>query len=169
MQDGREGERAFGQTGEEGSFGKGQVASVLGEVVLGGSFKAVHAAAEVDLIGVEGEDLLLGEGALDLDGEVGLLDFAPEIAVVVEEEIASELHGEGGRALAAGVGADVVDGGAEDAEDIDAPVGLEGLVFDGDDGLAEHGGEVVVADDVALLEGNGADEAAAAVVEFGGG
>jgi hypothetical protein len=59
--------------------------------------------------------------------------------------------------------------GAGDAEDVDAPVGLEALVFNGDDGFAKDGREVVVVDDDAALEGEGADDAALAVVEVGGG
>ena len=59
--------------------------------------------------------------------------------------------------------------GANDAEDVDAPVGLEALVFNGDDGLAQDGGEVVVADHFAALQGEGADDAALVVVELRGG
>jgi hypothetical protein len=69
----------------------------------------------------------------------------------------------------AAVGADIVPDGADDAEDVDAPVGLEALVFNGEDGLAKNGGDVVVVDDYAALEGEGADDAALAVVEVGGG
>ena len=58
---------------------------------------------------------------------------------------------------------------AGDAEDVDAPVGIEVLVFDGDDGLAKDRGEVVVVDDDALLEREGADDAALGVVEVGHG
>ena len=48
-------------------------------------------------------------------------------------------------------------------------MGFEILVFDGDDGLAQHGREAFVADDLAALEREGADDAALAVVEIGGG
>ena len=165
----RKGGRAFGQAGEESGFSEGEVFGVLGEEILRGGLKAVQAVAEVDLVAVEGEDLLFGEGALDLDGEIGLLDFAGGGSLGGEKEDAGQLHGERGSALGAAVGADVVPGGADDAEDVDAPVGLEVLVFNGDDGLAEDGGEVVVADDVAVFEGEGADYVAFAVVEVGGG
>src|SRR5579863_5707188 len=160
---------ALGQASEEGSFGQRNVFGVLAEVEFGSGFKAIHAVAEVDLIAVEGEYLLLGEGALDLDGEVGFLNFARGVAVSGEEEIARELHGERGSALHAAAAAEVVPDGADDAEDVDAPVRLEVLVFDGDDGLAEDRGELVVVDQDAALEGEGADDAAFYVEEIGGG
>jgi hypothetical protein len=142
---------------------------VLGEVELAGGFKAVHAVAEVDLVAVEGEDLLFGEGALDLDGEVGFLDLAGGGAFGGEEEVAGELHGQGRSALGAAMGDDVVPEGSGDAEDVDAPVRFEVLVFDGDDGLAKDGVEIVVVDDDAALQSKGAEGAAFLVVEFGGG
>jgi hypothetical protein len=67
------------------------------------------------------------------------------------------------------VAADVVPDGAGNAQDVDAPVGLEAFVFNGDDGLAEDGGEVVEVDDHAALQGKRADDAALLVVEVGGG
>ena len=98
---------------------------MLAEVELRGGLEAVHAAAQVDLVAIEGEDLLLGEGALDLDGEIGLLNLAGGGAVRGEKEIARQLHGERGGALHAAVGAQVVPSRFSDAEDIDAPVRLE--------------------------------------------
>ena len=71
--------------------------------------------------------------------------------------------------LNAAVAAQVVPQGSGDAQDIDAPMGLEALVFNGDDGLAQDRRKVVVVDDHAPLEGKGTDDAAFAVVEIGGG
>jgi len=48
-------------------------------------------------------------------------------------------------------------------------VGLEALVFNGNNRLAQDGGKAVVADDLAALEGKRADDAALLVVELGGG
>jgi hypothetical protein len=67
------------------------------------------------------------------------------------------------------VGDDVVVGGAGDAEDVDAPVGLEVLVFNGDNGLAQDRGEVVVVDEDAAFEGEGTEGTALDIVELGGG
>ncbi len=165
----RKGYGRLGQAGQESRFSQVEVFGVFGEEKLRGGFETVHAVAEVDLVAVKGEDLLLGEGALDLDGEIGFLHFAGGGALGGEEEVAGQLHGERGGALGASVGADVMPDRADDAEGIDAPVGLEALVFNGDDGLAEDGGKAVVADDLAALEGKGADDAALAVIEIGGG
>ena len=165
----REGHRPLGQPGQQRRFGEREIFGVLGEEILRRSLEAVHAAAEVDLVAVEGEDLLLGEGALDLDGEIGLLNLAHGGAIGGEKEVARQLHGQRRCALGAPVRAYVVPGGAGHAKDVDAPVRLEVFVFDGDDGLAEDGREAVVADNLAALQGEGADDAAPAVVEIGGG
>ena len=133
---------------------------MLAEVELRRGFKAIHAAAEVDLVAIEGKDLLLGEGALDLDGEISLLQLAGSGAVRGKKEIARQLHGERGGALGAAVAAHVVPQRSGDAQDIDAPMGLEALVFNGDDGLAQDRRKAVVVDDHTPLEGKGADDAA---------
>ena len=85
--------------------------------------------AEVDLVGVEREDLRLGEAALDLDGQHDLLHLAAEVAVGREEQIARQLHGERGRALCPAVEHHVAPSGTEDAPDIYSPVLLKLLVF----------------------------------------
>ncbi len=103
---------------------------MLGEVKLRCGFETIHAAAQVDLIAVEGEDLLLGEGALDLDGQIGFLQLSSCGALGREKEIARELHGERGGALHAAMAAQIVHDCSGDAQDIDAPVRLEALVFD---------------------------------------
>ena len=169
IEEGRIGDRALGQAGKQSRFSEVEIFGVLGEVILRGGLKAVHAAAEVDLVAVEGKDLLLGEGALDLDGKIGLLNFARGGALGGEKEVAGQLHGERGCALRAAMAADVVPGGTGDAKDVDAPVRFEALVFDRDHGLAQNRREVVVVDHFAALQGEGADNAALAVVEVGGG
>ena len=165
----RIGDGALGQAGQQRGLGQVQIFGVLGEVELRCGLEAVHAAAEINLVAVEREDLLLGEGALDLDGEIGFLHLAGGGAIGGEKKIARQLHGQRGSALGAAVGAEIVPERAGDAEDVDAPVRFEVLVFDGDDGLAQDGREVVVVDDDAALQSKGADDAALAVVEIGRG
>jgi hypothetical protein len=65
--------------------------------------------------------------------------------------------------------AEVVPGGTGDAKDVDAPMGREAFVFNGDDGLAKDGSEVVVVNDFAAFQSERADDAAFNVVKFGGG
>lgn len=140
---------------------------MLRKEILTGGLEAIHAAAQVNLVAVEREDLLLGEGALDLDGEICLLNLAPRGAVGAEEKIASQLHGQRRRALRAAVAADVVERGAGHAEDVDAPVRLEIFIFDRNYSLAQHRCEAVVSDDLAPLKRECADQPAVAVVEIG--
>ena len=166
---GRKGRGRLGKAGQQSRFGQVEIAGALGEIELRGSLEAIHSMAEVNLVAVEGEYLFLGEAALDLDGQIGLLELAGGGALGGEEEVARQLHGERGCALSAAVVAQVVPDGPHDAKDVDAPVGLEALVFNGDDGLAQDGGKVVVADDLAALQSKGADDAALAVIEIGGG
>ena len=125
--------------------------------------------AQVDLVGVQGEDLRLGEAALDLDRQHHLLHLAPEVAVGRKKQVARQLHGQRGSALGAAVEHDVAPGRAEDAPHVHAPVLLELLVFGGDQRVAQHLGEVVVAVDDAPLQRKLPDDAVLVVVELGDG
>lgn len=153
---------ALDEAGEEGGFLKAKIAEVLAEIDLGGLAEAVDgealALAEVDLVGVVLEDLLLGELLFELEGDEGLERLAFPCLVAGEPEEAGELHGDGGGAVAAVLG-DVDPGGAEDADGVEAGVVEEALVFGGDDGVNEDLGDVFEADEAAFF--------AAAVVEVG--
>jgi hypothetical protein len=65
--------------------------------------------------------------------------------------------------------AHIVPCGAGDAQHVDPPVGLEALVFNGDDGLTQHRRKIIVVDDLAPLQRKRADDASLLVVENGGG
>src|SRR5579885_2563258 len=82
----------FGKSGEQSGLVERELLGRLAEVELGSSFEAVDAVSEKNLVGVEGEDLRLGEAALDLDGKHRFLHFTLPAAVRGEEEIAGELH-----------------------------------------------------------------------------
>ena len=90
---------AFGQSGEQRGFFERQLLGRLAEVKLRRGFETVDAVAEKNLVGVEREDLRLGEAALDLDGEHRLLHLALQRAVGREKKIARQLHGQRGGAL----------------------------------------------------------------------
>src|SRR6185437_11185947 len=53
--------RALGQSREEGGFGEGEVVDMFGEIELASGFESVGAVAQIDLVRVHGEDLVLGE------------------------------------------------------------------------------------------------------------
>jgi hypothetical protein len=166
IQQRRVGHRPLGQPGQQRRLGQRQIAGMLAEVILRSSLKAVLAAAQVNLVAIESEDLLLGEGALNLDGEIGLLNFARRGALGGEKEVARQLHGQRGCALGASVAAHIVPCGAGDAQHVDPPMRFEALVFNRDHGLAQHRRKVVVVDHHAPLQRKGADDAALLVVQL---
>ena len=56
---------------------------------------------------------------------------------------------------------------AGDTKHVDAPMGIEVLVLDGNDGLSQNGREVVVVDDDSLFQRERADDATLGVVQVG--
>src|SRR5207245_11595820 len=89
----------FGKTRKQRGFVESELFRGLAEIKLRGGFEAVDAVTQVDLVGVQSEDLLLGETALDLDGKKRLLNLAMPRTVRREKQIARQLHGQGGGAL----------------------------------------------------------------------
>ena len=61
---------------------------------------SVGAAAEIDAVQIELEDLVLAELALQRQRQDRFLDLAPEGAVVGQEDVARQLLGDGRSALA---------------------------------------------------------------------
>ncbi len=158
---------ALDHAGEQGELGEIELAEVFAEVGLGGLAEAVDGEgatlAEADLVGVHLEDLLLGEAALEMEGDEDLDELALEAALGREKDAARELHGEGGAAAReAAVAAEIVPGPAEHGVEVDAAVLEEAAVFDGGDGLHELVGDLVEGDEAALgavlVFGEGGDE-----------
>jgi hypothetical protein len=119
------------------------------------------------LVGVESEDLRLGETALDLDGQQRLLHLAIKRAVGREKQIAGQLHGECGRSLHFSSRLNVAVGRAHDAPEVDAGVLVEVLIFDGDERVAEDLRIIVIGGNHATLQREGADDPTLSVIEFG--
>src|SRR5579864_3273 len=122
--------------------------------------------SECNLVGVQSEDLRLGEAALDLDREHGLLHLALPVAVGGKEQVARELHGQRGRALDFASGFDVTVGSADDAPEVYPGVTVEIFVFDRDQRVAEHRREIVVAHDDSSLQRERADDFSVIIIEF---
>ena len=133
--------------------------------------------SEIDLVGVERQDLGLRVATLELHRHEHFLHLALDERppgshehtvdhVLVEEETARELLRNGARPETLAVD-DVLDGGDDDARDAQPEVLLEVAVFAGDDGLTEHGRHVVVADDDAALDRELADDALVASQQAG--
>ena len=134
-----------------------QVLDRLAEVQLRRRLDAVGAVAEVHLVAVEREDLLLGVALLDLHRQQQLLDLALPGLLVGEEQLAGELLGQ--RAGAAGLAHldQVGDDGAGQPGEAQAEVLEEAGVLGGQDGLAHLQRDVVVAQDHATLDRELAD------------
>ncbi len=138
------GRRKLRQRGQHRAFGNGQLIERLAVVELGRRRDAVRAMAEEDLVEVELEDLVLGQRALDAEREEDLGELARVADFRAEEEVARDLLGDrraAGHVLAAG--RDDQPDGAEDAADVDAPVGVEIGILGGEEGLLEPVGHVL--------------------------
>src|SRR5579862_6082857 len=142
---------------EESALGDVEVANILAKVSLGGFTKSANgeraAIAEVNLVGIEGEDLLFAEALIKLESDDGFFDFAAPAAFGGKEEGASNLHIDGGGALRFGTVPKVGPSGAEDADGVEAAVVEEALIFGRKHGFNEDFGHVVKADQAAFFTG----------------
>jgi len=111
------------------------------------------------VVHVQLEDLVLAELAFNLQGQQNLVDLAGEGLLCGQVEVAGHLHGDGGRTLATGV-AHVGQTGPQDADVVHAMVFIEARIFDGQDGVAHHGRDLVDAHIVALFLAKLADQRA---------
>ena len=103
-----------------------------------GHCKAISALAEVDLVDVELEDLVLAQFALDLECKQDLVELAVIGLLAREEEVACNLHGDRRCALAAPARGQVGEGSAGDAQRINPGMLVEALVLRGEDGVLER-------------------------------
>ena len=159
--------RGFRQAGQHRGFIQAEPLGGLAEVVFGRGLKSVDAVPQVNLIGVEGEDLLLGESALDLNRQERFLDFAVPGPVGRKKKIAGQLHGEGGSTLHFAARFDIAIGRPYDAPNVDPPMPVEVFVFDRDQGIPENRGKVVIGSHHPSLQSEGADDASLVVVQLG--
>ena len=117
---------------------------VVAEVGPRGGLDPGRALAEVDLVQVLGEDLVLRPLALEVVGErrlAQLLEHGP--AVLGGERVLDELLGDRRGALLGGARAHVLPHGAGDALEVDPAVLVEALVLDRDHRLLHHRGDLV--------------------------
>ena len=118
--------------------------AALAEHVLRHRLDAVDVAAEVNPIEVQLEDLRLREALLDHQREHRLLALArPVAARGREKQRARQLLRQCAAAFFEAAGAHVADDRAADGDRIDAEMRMKSVVFDGDDGVAQVGGDAV--------------------------
>ena len=162
-------------TGDQRRLGRSELLWRLGEIHAGGFAESADfapvAVAEVDLVEVGLEDLVLGEVDLDDDGVRHLGDLAREGTVVGEEGVARELLGDRASAFGDAAGADVGDEGASDADGVDADVAAEALVFGGEESVGDVARQLAEGDrigDAPFGSVEGDEGFAVAVEDFGG-
>ena len=156
--------------GEGRGLGDVEFAGTLPEVALARDLDTVRAIAEVDLVEVELEDLVLGIALLDVERHTHLAQLAAQAAVaavdVLGKEVARELHGDGGR-----TGDPSPENGSlrrtEDADPVDAMMLVEALVLGGQEGLNDGGRDLVEGHYRASLEAQVGDEAAIGRIHLG--
>ncbi len=143
----------------------------LAEVDPRRGLDAVRAVAEVHLVAVEREDLLLGVPLLDLQGEHDLLDLALERLLRLEEQLAGELLRQraGARIEQPAFVHEVADDGHQQAQRPDADVVLELGVLGRQDRLPHKGRDFLVLQDDPPLRGELADHAPVDRVDAGDG
>jgi hypothetical protein len=116
--------------------------------------------AEIDVVGVDGEDLLLLEARLDLVRQDRFADLAEHVALVTDEHELGDLLRDGRAALHDAPRFEVGERRADDAERIDAVMLEEAIVLGGDERLHHVLGDLVVRQHDALLQVELADELA---------
>ena len=119
-------------------LGDVQLAGALAEVALACDLDAVGAIAEVDLVEVQLEDLVLAVALLDVECDAHLPQLPAQAAVaavdVLGKEVAGELHGDGGRTGDPSAKNGTL-GGTEDPDPVDAVMLVEALVLRREEGL----------------------------------
>ncbi len=113
------------------------------EIALRGGFDAVGAGAEIDPVEIKLEDLRLGEFVFEPECQHHFLRLARDRALLGEKQILGELLGDGRTALRGAPPQHVGDQRAHDAQRIDAVVGVETAILDGDERLGHIVGQVV--------------------------
>ena len=121
--------RPLGQAGQQRALLQGQILRLLAEIAAGRELDPPGAAAEIDRIEVELEDLRLAQRVLDPRGHDHLADLAVIGEVLADQEVLHDLLGDGRAALRAPGLREVADEGADQAALVDAFVPIEALVL----------------------------------------
>src|ERR1700685_4151142 len=161
--------RRFRQSCQQCGFFKRELLGWLTEVVFRSSLEPVHSMAEKNLIGIKSEDLFLGKTALDLNRQQGFLDLAMKGSIGRKKEVARKLHSESRCALDSAAGFNVPVRRPSNPPDIDAPVTIEILVLNRNQGVAQHLRIIVVRRNHSPLQRKRTDDAALPVVKLGDG
>ena len=92
--------RRLDEAGDDRRLAEAQMIGAMTEEAPRGGIDPVGAAAEIDAVEIELEDLVLGELPLERERQDRFLDLAAEAAVVGQEDVARQLLGDRRAALA---------------------------------------------------------------------
>ena len=123
------------------------------EKFAAGGIDAIGTAAEIDLVEIQFEDLVLGEFALQRHRQHGLTHFAAHGIFVVEKNGPRELLRNGGRALQAAVGIAVLpgkQGRTGHALGVQPEMRSEAAILDGDHRVFHHRRDLVARQPAAI-------------------
>ena len=141
----------LGKPRQDGGLAQVDVPDVLVEVVERCLFDAVVRAAEIDLVQVEEEDVVLGEVLLQAHREQDLLQLPAPALLAAEEEVLHHLLGDGRGPQPLLPAERVDDGGADERERVEPGVLVEVLVLGRDHRLHQHARDLVHRHDRAAL------------------
>ncbi len=122
--------RRLRQAGEHRGLGERDVLQVLAEIHARRGREAVRALAQIDLVHVQLENLVLGERALDLVRKQHFIDLARVRLFARQEEVARDLHRDRARALRSAAMRQIGEARAQDTDEVDAAVFVEAVVLD---------------------------------------
>ena len=135
--------RRLEQAGDDGRFGQREIASGLAEVAVGGRLDAVGAAAEIDAVEVELENVTLAELELEPERHDELLELAGQRALGAEIEVLRQLLGQRRSAFGEMAGAVVGIEGADKPDRVEPHMAEEAAVLGGEDGIRYAPGQKV--------------------------
>ena len=144
--------RPVADPGDHRRLRERQVLRMFAEVEPRRRLDAVRAVAEVNLVRVQLEDLVLGEVLFDLDREQRLVDLAAPALLRRQEDQFGELLCQRRRALDLLAGDEVLESGAQDRLRADPAVLVKVGVFRGDDRVDQRRRHVALGNDDPLLD-----------------
>ena len=142
----------LGESGQHGRFRKRNVLRTLSEIPLGSRLDAVGSVTQVDVVQVQGDDLLLGQIPVDLVGEKRLLDLPHVTLLRGKIEGFCDLLRDRASPLNDPARLEVFKKGTRHALHVEPLVLEEARIFCGDECLDQNLRDLFVLDDLPVFE-----------------
>ncbi len=159
------------QPGQHGGFADAQIFGLLVEIALRRGFDTIGAGAEIDMVEVQRQNLFLGVLVLKPHRDHQLLNLALHVLVGRQEQVARQLLRD--RRAAGQVGALLLEGvahdGASHTHRIEARMGKEAAILDGDEGQRDVARQLIDIDGSGVLAAAAHGDQGAGAVEIGNG